>query len=527
MVKIIEVKDGIVILLKLRPVFSFCLISVGLMIFDVQKVSAQKEVPVKAYKKQYLQADSLMEWERKSSTFPWLLTGELGALSVKQVSNYGSVGLGYENISGDFKRPQEAQQIQQYGLNAKGYRSLRNWRFYGEFAYQKLKRDSINYSNVARPYEASPFITADSIGGNWKADQLKGLLQIAYPPVGCWSFATSIDYLTEQGSRGNDPRPLYRYLDLEMAQSISYQVGDQSKLTLRGSYRRLTETIETGQVSRSNTKLYSLRGYGTYDFVPVVSASRYNHGSAVKGGLFFMQHNEIDIWLLGGDVAYLVQDAEEGITEDPVTKVLKPLLVGGYDELQVHAYGGYQRSKPSGGWSLSFDAMLKNGQAFDPRFNGVNAERFLWNISTQAAYWKQRANGGQWRLAYHTHTGYLNHYEFMTGTDWDAFNFEQVLELDWRFELRKSASISFTPRMGYSFPLKNDLSIAKPTVISNLLEVPDYTIMSSSYLLAGMGTSVTFPVNKQWYRLTASYDLRSTKNALQRNHAKISLNMVF
>ncbi|SOD13848.1 hypothetical protein SAMN06297358_1273 [Pedobacter xixiisoli] len=513
--------------LKLTPVFSVCLILLGLVIFDSQRIAAQETAPINSYTEKHLKADSLVEWKHRPSVFPWLLTGELGPLDGKQGGNYGSVGLGYENISGDFKRPQEARRIQQYGLRAQGYRSLRKWRFYGEFAYQKLKRDSINFSNVARPYEGSPFITADSIGGNWKADQLKGMLQVAYPAVGRWSFATSLDYLTEQGSRGNDPRPIYRYLDMEISQSLSYQLGKQSRLTLRGGYRRLTETIETGQVSRNNSKLYSLRGYGTYDFVPVVSASRYNHGSAMKGGLLFMQQNEIDVWLLGGDVSFLAQDAEEGISEDPVTKVLSPLLVGGYDEMQFHAYGGYQRSKPSGGWSFNFDATLKDGKAFDPRFNGVNAERFLWNIVTQAAYWKPRANGGQWRLAYHTHTGYLNHYEFMTGTDWDALNFEQLLELDWRFGLRKSASVSVVPSMGYSFPLKDALSIARPTVISNLLEVPDHAIMSSSYLLAGMGTSVTFPVNKQWYRLTASYELRSTKNALQRNHAKISLNMVF
>ncbi len=519
-----------VFFLKLRESSFLFLIVSWTFLLGLMKVSAFAQCmtnPDSTLVQRVGQGDSLLTFEQRLTTFPWIVAKDLITLTDAGLSNYGEVGLNYHLSNGSLKRPQEPQAVRRYGLDAKGYHQLRNWHFYGEFGYHPLQRDGLQYANVARPYLGNPFITADSIGGNWRADQLKGMLQIGYPAAGPWFTSTFIDYLTETGSRGNDPRPLYRYLDAHVGQSIGYRLDRSTRLSLKGTFRRLTETIETGYGAGSNSKLFSLRGYGTYDYVPVVSAERYVNGKEWKGNVLFINRQKRSLWLAGAGLTSLSQEVEEGTAIDPLSNYPKALLVGRYDEMMADFYVAYQRLTKKGGWSLRGNAEYRKGQGFDPRFNGVNAERLLWEGRAEASYWQQGKENRRWRVTYQPQISYLNHYEFMSGTDWHVLSFVQHLRGSWDFFMRKAKVLSFSPLMGYHFPLEKNLFVERPTVISHLLTFPDFAFISNSFVLAGLEASISFPVSGQRYRIVVGYQSHTNVQRLHRQKVDFAIQLVF
>ncbi|MGY4385762.1 hypothetical protein ACVWYN_002808 [Pedobacter sp. UYP24] len=452
------------------------------------------------------------------------------ALDIKDVGipNYALAGFDYSNQNGKFRRPQEADKIQFLGFGANGFQSYKNWHFYGEFNYHKFTKDSIRFANVARPYEGNPFITADSIGGNWRGDEMRAKLQVAYPKIGRWILASDIDYLAEQGNRRNDPRPLYRYLDFKVSQSLGLLINSKNRMSIEASYRRKTEDVETGEFSSTNFKLYSLRGYGTFDYVPVVRAERYTKGWGWQAGLAYKYQFDKGVFLIGARVGYLTEDVGDGNVRDPSTNILNPLLVGGYDEKNAEFYSGYQhRSDYNRGWSVNVNGTLKDGTGYDPRFKGINPASYISNLRLKASIWRPWGKKSWVHADFLPSITYMNYNETIAKTDWTVTQLHNDLRFSLSQRFNGRVQLQIEPLMGYHFPLFSDLVINRATVISNLLVRPDFAYMDTSYLKFQLATALNFKTGSLNYRLSAAYTTLQTQNNSSLNYLQTTIQLLF
>lgn len=470
---------------------------------------------------------NLERFEKQLTSFNW--HGTDNALALKQINaGFAIAGFNMAQTNGLYKRPQEAKQLGHLGFGASGLNTFKGWRFYGEFGYQHLYRDSVNFSNVARPYGGNPFITADSIGGNWKGDQLRAKLQIAYPDLGKWRLASSIDYLTEQANRRNDPRPLYRYLDATISQSIGYQLANGDIIAAKAGYQHKTEEVETGQFTTINYKLYSLRGYGTRDFVPVISAQRYTDAYGWHAGASYFHEGLRSSFFVQGQFAYLSKDVEDGSLRNPSTNILEPLLVGGYDEMKYRLKIGYQRKlSVQKGWNAKLFASITDGAGYDPNFAGINPSHYFIDIDGEFAYWRPFANNSWAKITYQPSWHSINYNEVIAKTDWLVTQFRQELTLVWMKQWNRKWRWELSPSLGYNLPLSGDLVINRPTVISLLLVRPDFAYANQSYFKTELGLGLTYLSNQFTYRLNGQISQLTTADMGNRRHLGLSFQILF
>ncbi len=406
-------------------------------------------------------------------------------------------GLIYELKEGNFRRPQEAEKEQVTGFGAVGFGRFKGWKFYGDFNYLKLWRNNISFSNVARPYDGNPFITADSLGGNWKGDQLKGNLQIGFPEFGKWNTALGLDYETEQSARLNEPKPLYRFLNYQVQPSISYELNKKNSLGLSLAYSRRNETVETGFFSDNNPPLYSIRGYGTFSRGPVVTAERQTTGSGLKAGLDYKYHSENTVFLLGARIGQRTEDINDGVSS--------PVFIGGFDETQAEVFLSYERKSETKGWILTGMGWMRDGTGYDPVFRAANPAYYLSGISSRMGWWKQ-INEKKW-INLNTRPGisYTNYFESVAKTEWTSVMLHQDISAAFSYQLNDKLKLFAEPLIGFHLNLQKSLVINRPGILAELLVRPDYAVNSTNFWKSMLRTSAEIKAREFSYLVQLSY----------------------
>jgi hypothetical protein len=459
----------------------------------------------------------LQLFENRITAFNWHATENPIALRQSSFKRFGNAGFQFSNEYGDFKRPQEAQETTRMGFGGKGANLYKHFNFYGDFAYERITKNGVQFSNVSRPYDGNPFITADSIGGDWKGDQLMANLHIAYPTLGKWRLGSKINYLVEQSSRRNDPRPLYRYLNMSVNQIIGYQLNATGLASIQLGYKRKTEEVETGQYTSISYKLYSLRGYGTYDYVPVVSALRYTTASGWNVGLGYLYEDANTAFHLQTGLSYITED----VTDEPI-------FVGGYDELCYSLIVGYQKKKNYlTGWSITLSGKVTDGTGYDPRFAGTNPSLHFIESTAEFAYWRPVYEKSWIRISYLPAWQSINYKETIAKTAWWVSKLHQDISVKWVQKSSPGLQLEASPAIGYHFPIQGELDAARPTVITRLLVEPDYTYANQSYLKTSLGLGATLSTQKLTYRFQASYSQFSSYELGNRNWTKCTLQILF
>lgn len=435
-------------------------------------------------------------------------------------------GLSHEVKDGSFRRPQESKKEQQTGFGAKGFSRFREWRFYGEFNYLKIKRDSIRYSNVARPYDGNPFITADSVGGNWKGDYLKGNLQVGLPEFRKWRTAIGLDYETEQSARLNEPKPLFRFLNYKIQPAISYEVNSRNSLSLSMAYSRRNEIVETGFFSDNNPALYSIRGYGTFSRGPVVTAERRTKGSGLKAGLDFKYTSKNAVFLIGGRIAQRTEDINDGVS--------RPVFIGGFDETAAEGFISYELQSENRGWISTAKAWLRDGAGYDPVFKAENPAYYLSGIDSRIGWWKQ-LNDKKW-INLNTRPGvsYHNYFESVAKTEWTSVMLHQDISAAFSYKLNEKLKLFAEPLFGFHLNLQKNIVINRPGILSEVLVRPDFAVNSTNYWKSMLRTSAELKTSEFSYLFQLSYQhfnandqyLNGEKIGV-RNYLQTSINIIF
>jgi hypothetical protein len=470
--------------------------------------------------------DSLLLFREKLVNTHWFTSENPIWIRDVKTPVFTNGGLLFELNQGNFRRPQESEKEELTGFGAKGFSRYKDWRFYGEFNYSKINRDSIIYSNVARPYDGNPFITADSVGGNWKGDQLKGKLQIGLPEFGKWKSAINLDYETEQSARLNEPKPLFRFLNYFVQPAISYEFNSRNSLSITMAYSRRNETVETGFFSENNPALYSIRGYGTFSRGPVVTAERQTRGSGLKAGLDYKYTSKNAVFLIGGRIAQRTEDINDGVS--------RPVFIGGFDETRVEGFLSYELKSENRGWIVNANSWIRDGIGYDPIFRANNPAYYLSGINSRIGWWKQ-TNKKKW-ISLNARPGlsYSNYYESIAKTEWTSVMLHQNFSAAISYGVSDKLKLFAEPLFGFHLNLQKDIVINRPGILSEILVRPDFAVNSTNYWKSMIRTSAEYKSGEISYLLQISYQHLNANDQYEngvnigfRNFFQTSMNIIF
>lgn len=232
----------------------------------------------------------------------WLQGPNAAGLRLDSLSAFGRTQLGYNQNEGAFKLAQQAKRQQQFNLESERLQEIGKTLFYGKFSYTQQWDQQLNYSDVLDPYRGTPYVLADSIGGDWKKQLYALTLKAAGPAF--WNNRLRLGIATDlkvgTGARQNDPRPLATNNEISVTPGLTWNLNAKNLIGLNGWYNRYREEVSL-EVKNSNINhyLYKSLGLGQLE-LPVTfttGASRTYNGHTWGGDFQYQWYGKGISWL--------------------------------------------------------------------------------------------------------------------------------------------------------------------------------------------------------------------------------------
>ncbi|SEW43198.1 hypothetical protein SAMN04488122_3187 [Chitinophaga arvensicola] len=249
---------------------------------------------------------------------PWLQTQNAAGLQWSDVPAAGYTAFGTQQENGDFKKSQQPESDRQLLFHSSRYQPLKKGVLYGSFNYIQQWSGQVHWSDVLNPYRGTPYIMADSIGGDWKKQRYDLELKAATARLANNKLVlgAGVRYSVYTGARQNDPRPLNNAGELTLTPSLVYQLGKRQQIGLSGLYGFYKEDISFELKNTNVThSLYKLLGLGQVSSPPsilAVSASRYYNGKKYGGALQYSISGQHWQWLTEASYASYTEKVTDG-----------------------------------------------------------------------------------------------------------------------------------------------------------------------------------------------------------------------
>jgi len=315
---------------------------------------------------------------------PWAQGGNPAGLGTARLPGGERFQAVWGQVGGGHRHPQSPASGRGLQLGMEGSRSEgpERWTLHGAFHYALRWDGDQLWSAVDDPQGGSPYVWADSTGGDW--DRTRAVVHgaVGSPRLGTgWRVGAAVQGSWGQGARENDPRPLVRTRDLWFTPGVSYEWDgvDRPGLTVAGHLRlgTLLEESDIGGFASRDPFVFRLRGHGTFDRTQLVRAERERTGRHLGGGIQFGRSGDEGPWAVGLEVGLVADSIRQGIAA--------PEFAGGM-EVQLATLHAAREGRGGGGAPslLAAELHLSRVQGEDPVFRAVNV-------------WADRVTGGvQW-----------------------------------------------------------------------------------------------------------------------------------
>lgn len=162
-----------------------------------------------------------------------------------------------------------------------GERRFGAWTTAAAFAWARAEQRGLAWSNTADATDGSLYVWADSVGGDWRRDDVRLRAALASPARRRVAAGARVTYDIGQGARQTGGRPLWRRRDVAIAPSLVVALPGDHRLGVspRLAWRR--EEGEYGALARdlgAVPRLFRLRGFGAYDATALQRAERATQG---------------------------------------------------------------------------------------------------------------------------------------------------------------------------------------------------------------------------------------------------------
>lgn len=297
-----------------------------------------------------------------------------------QETGWFRVDLGGEG--GSWRRARDPRAIRRLRLETGGDRALGPWRTEGRLSFTQASHEGIRWSSVAAPYAGTPYVWADSTGGDWlRSDVVLGGW-VGHRRGGgsraggverpgeedesshdsALRFGIGFEAAWGQGARRSDPRPLYRIRDLRLLPGVAWE-GAAGTLGLALEITGVLEEGEIGFFAGDDPFVYRQRGFGTFDRTQLVRAVRTREGLRTGLGVQGMRTVSSGTLVAAG---WFV------IHEDSIRQGIANPVPGGRFRRGEASFRGTLETP--GGASMALAAYSTRGEGTDPVFQAINVE---------------------------------------------------------------------------------------------------------------------------------------------------------
>lgn len=232
----------------------------------------------------------------------WLQTNNAAGMQLDSLISLGRTELSLSNLQGDFKLVQQPEKRRQLYFGSERFQPIGKALFYGSFSYTQQWDKNIRLSDVLDPYRGTPYLLADSIGGDWRKQLYSLKVKAATPQLfgNNLTLGLTASLNVGTGARQNDPRPLTTANEFGLAPSLTLRLNTKNHIGMSGWYGRYREELSLEVKNTSvNHYLYKFLGMGQYDLPGIfsVGASRTYNGNAYGGDAQYQYHNNGLKWL--------------------------------------------------------------------------------------------------------------------------------------------------------------------------------------------------------------------------------------
>ena len=399
-------------------------------------------------------------------------------------------------------RVQDGNGTSSFLLNSESFQVSGPLRFFGSATYSTGVRKKVGWCDVDDYQLLSPYLVADSVGGDYKNETYAFNGGVSYIS-GCWEYGIRAGYEGGVSYRQVDPRPLNTTSVIRINPGIVYQKGNW-QLGAFGQYERYRQNVDI-EIEKTDRKIYFhlLEGFGIYNkqFSALAESFTRNYkGNIFNGGIqaSYGGKNHSTGLMIQTSNAYLQADEDDRRTPYKI------------EHHQIEAKLSHENKILGKSLFLSGDYLyhqvIGNETQYQPQT--INSTYTVWVFATQSDRYQSR-----------THQAHFS--ALLADKNVNRFSVWEQLDAIWKEEkqnyyypyyhqevqnLTSSASVginspgklfSFTGNIttGYRKNLKASLGQDDNNILTAQLLLPDYAFLTSDVLFYQLQAGVDFPVS--------------------------------
>ncbi|GEM_PF-1771289 len=197
---------------------------------------------------------------------PIMRSGNPASLYYSPVDSFIILATQYSHQSGNFKSISTGDELNGLCAQTFSFQRLDKVMLYGSFDYLNQKEQGMQYSNTYHVRHDTPYLFADTIGGDtYKREQFVFTGALAYSVTSRFAIGGKVNYMTGYGAQDRDPRTQNKISTTLVSIGGMYQLTEQLKLGGDLFYNYYNEDIETIVVEKDAVyTIFNLTGLGTY-----------------------------------------------------------------------------------------------------------------------------------------------------------------------------------------------------------------------------------------------------------------------
>jgi hypothetical protein len=450
-------------------------------------------------------ADSLQTkvsiWESPWRSYSNYFEYNPSATFAVPVNDYAELGATYAASGADkgLYLVEEGNGASAFQLHTESFHKSKNQSFFGKATFILDQKKNVGWRDVEDAYLLSPYLIADSIGGDYKREAytLSGGTSLRRNN---WEYGIRGTYEGGVSYRLVDPRPRNTVTRISINPGITWSNG-HLKYGWFGQYERYRQNVDI-QVEKENRKdyFYLLQGFGTYN--KQFSELDETFTRIYKGNLFTtgLHLNRQDQFQSTGALVSLKRAVIKVSESDRRT----PYSI---THNEIRAELSHERE-----W-LSQSLFLKGQYVFHQTIGNetqytpvtINTNYIIWNFATQSdRYQSRNQQAGFSAMLANKDVSALSVWEQVEG-NWQDTKQNYYTPNDHQNiqNINGSASIGFhcpfekstldgSIKGGYQKVLSSSLLLEENNVITERAFLPDYAFLTTDYAFYQMNLKVHF-----------------------------------
>ncbi|PIO47775.1 MAG: hypothetical protein CMR00_08315 [[Chlorobium] sp. 445] len=396
---------------------------------------------------------------------------------------------------GRFRRPQAPLSSTTLHFFSEGAQRFGEWTTRGSFHYERRTENDVRWSNVHNAYAGTPFIWADSVGGNWQKDLVLLSAALGTPEfLGFLSAGILADYDVAQGARQNDTRPLFRSRNIRLVPSVAFHLSKALRIGLTATYLSRFEEGEFGAADISFPQLIYLRGLGTANTTVLNAAERRTVGEGFGiGAQAQVRLAEWQVSLAGNFL--LRQDSTQDLAFVPELRRTAFRFAGRYDERRLSATLAARYTQLDFGVEGALHAQSLEGRGTDPIFLAVNTIDQTQAIALLLDWWQGASRlYAPLTVGIHTSLSDLLRRDILAETKWQRTLLAAHLVLGSAQRLGEQLWLMARVSGGIAIVPASSYTANRMLELTPILVRPDFLVNAASRFWLGAQLALETPV---------------------------------